>query len=74
MTKLPIVSAKQVIKVLSKFGYEYDHQKGSHVILRKRVAPHRRISIPNYEELPRGTLRAILEEAGLTDEQFLKLL
>ena len=36
MPKLPIVSAKQVVKALSKIGYEFDHQRGSHIILRQK--------------------------------------
>jgi len=72
--KLPILSAREVIKALSKIGYAVDHQRGSHVILRRREPPHRRIAIPNYDEIPRGTLRAIISEAGLTVEQFLDLL
>ena len=74
MPKLPVLSAKEVIKVLAKLGYAFDHQKGSHIVLRRKEPPHRRISIPNYKELPRGTLRAIISEAGLTVEQFQALI
>ena len=74
MPKLPLLSAKQIVKVLSKLGYEFDHQRGSHIVLRHKQPPHRRIAIPNYDELPRGTLNAIIAEAGMTSEQFLKLL
>jgi predicted RNA binding protein YcfA (HicA-like mRNA interferase family) len=35
MPKLPVLSALEVIKALSKFGYEFDHQKGSHIVLRQ---------------------------------------
>jgi predicted RNA binding protein YcfA (HicA-like mRNA interferase family) len=63
-----------VVKALAKIGYEIDHQSGSHMILRHRVPPHRRLSVPRHEELARGTLRAIIREAGLTLEQFLKLI
>jgi predicted RNA binding protein YcfA (HicA-like mRNA interferase family) len=72
--KLPILSANEIIKALSKIGYTVDHQRGSHVVLRREDPPHRRIAIPNYDEIPRGTLRAIISEAGLTIEQFLDLL
>jgi len=74
MPKLPVLSAKEVITVLTKLGYEFDHQKGSHIVLRRIEPPHRRIAIPNYKELPRGTLKAIIRESGLTTEQFLALL
>ncbi|MDG7016390.1 MAG: type II toxin-antitoxin system HicA family toxin [Nitrososphaerota archaeon] len=72
--KLPIISGKEIIKALSKVGYAFDHQRGSHIVLRRANPPHRRIAVPNYDEIPRGTLRAIISEAGLTDYQFLDLL
>ena len=74
MPKLPILSCLQVIKVLAKIGYENDHQTGSHVILRNKNYPYRRLTVPNHKELARGTLRAIIREAGLTTEEFLELL
>ncbi|MHB8545772.1 MAG: type II toxin-antitoxin system HicA family toxin [Nitrosotalea sp.] len=44
---------------MSKIGYEADHQTGSHVILRHRKTPHRRLTVPNHKEIARGTLKAI---------------
>jgi len=63
-----------VVKALSKIGYEIDHQTGSHMILRQREPPHRRLTVPRHRELAKGTLRAIIREAGLTVEEFLGLL
>ncbi len=74
MTKLPLLSGKEVIKALSKIGYEIDHQKGSHIILRNVEPPYRRLTVPNHPEIAKGTLRAIIRQAGLTLEEFLKLL
>ncbi len=34
----------------------------------------RRLSIPNHRELAKGTLRALIREAGLTKEQFEEML
>lgn len=62
------------MKALSKVGYRPDHQNGSHVILRQNVQPFRRLTVPMHKELARGTLRAIIREAGLTTEQFIKIL
>jgi HicA toxin of bacterial toxin-antitoxin, len=44
------------------------------MIMRKKEEPHRRISVPRHEEIARGTLRAILNEVGLTPEEFSRLL
>lgn len=74
MPKLPPLSGKDVIKVLTKLGYEIDHQTGSHIILRQKKEPHRRLTIPNHREISKGTLRAIIRQAGLTREEFFELL
>jgi len=63
-----------VVKALSKLGYEIDHQTGSHVILRQKEEPYRRLTIPNHKEIAKGILRAIIRQAGLTREEFMKLL
>ena len=74
MPKLPIISGIKAVKALSKIGYEVDHQTGSHLILRQREEPHRRLTVPNHKELARGTLRAIIRQAGLNVEEFMELL
>jgi len=72
--KLPVVSGIKVVKALTKVGYELDHQTGSHMILRKREPPHLRITVPNHKEIAKGTLRSIIREAGLSVEEFVRLL
>ena len=75
MPKLPSnISGEKLVKIMFKLGYERDHQTGSHMILRQNKPPFRRLTIPNHKELARGTLRAIIRQAGLTREEFLKLL
>jgi predicted RNA binding protein YcfA (HicA-like mRNA interferase family) len=72
--KLPVVSGIQAAKAFQKLGYERDEQHGSHMILRHAKPPHRRLSVPNHKELAKGTLRALLREAGLTVDEFVELL
>ena len=74
MTKLPVISGKQAVKALSRVGYQVDHQTGSHIILRQTFPPFRRLSIPNHKILAKGTLRAIIRQAGLIPQEFSKLL
>jgi len=74
MPRLPVISGLQAIKALAKTGYERDHQKGSHIILRHKDPPHRRLSVPDHKELAKGTLRGIIRESGLTPEEFQALL
>jgi predicted RNA binding protein YcfA (HicA-like mRNA interferase family) len=74
MPKLPIVSGKDLVRALAKLGYEHDHQTGSHIILRHKDPPHRRLIIPSHKEISKGTLRAIIRQAGLTREEFFKIM
>ncbi len=74
MSKLPQVSGREAVKAFQKLGYEIDHQTGSHIILRHRDPPHRRLSVPNHKELAKGTLRALIRQAGITVEEFRRLL
>ena len=74
MSKLPVVSGREVVRALRQLGYEVDHQTGSHLILRQVRPPHRRLTVPDHRELARGTLRAIIREAGLTVEEFRRIL
>ena len=72
--KLPVVSGADTVKAFRRLGYEVDEQEGSHIIVRHREPPHRRLSIPNHKELAKGTLRALIRQAGLTVEEFRRLL
>ena len=74
MSKLPVLSGKEVCKALEAIDYRLDHQTGSHIILRNETPPHRRVTVPNHKEIAKGTLRAIIRQTGLTLELFLELL
>lgn len=77
MPKLPVVSSKQVVRVLQKIGFEYAPKrgKGSHLAFAKKDSEKTRLVIvPDRKEIPKGTLLSILDQAGLTREEFIKLL
>ena len=72
MSKLPVCSGADAVRAFRQMGYEVDHQTGSHIILRHPTM--RRLTVPNHRELAKGTLRALIREAGLTKEEFSNLL
>ncbi len=78
MAKLPIVSYRDVIRALSRAGFTYAPKrgKGSHIAMFKveKDGTKRLVIIPRKDQIPRGTLMSILKQAGLTKEEFLKLL
>jgi predicted RNA binding protein YcfA (HicA-like mRNA interferase family) len=73
MSKLPSISGRACIKALERAGFVARRQEGSHVILR-RTEPFGQLVVPDHKELDRGTLRAIIRQADLTVEEFLRLL
>jgi predicted RNA binding protein YcfA (HicA-like mRNA interferase family) len=73
MSKLPVVSGRELVRALQKLGFQFDRQKGSHMMI-FRENPPTTLSVPDHRELDRGTLRALLRQAGVTPDEFGKLL
>ncbi len=75
MPKFPVLSGRDVIKALEKAGFSFVAQEGSHVKL--RIKKHDRtytVIVPVHAELVRKTLTSILKQAGLSLEEFRRLL
>jgi predicted RNA binding protein YcfA (HicA-like mRNA interferase family) len=67
--KLPVLSGREVVKVLSRLGFAVADREGSHVIMfGERDGVKRKPVIPLHHELAKGTLLSILKQAGLTRE------
>ena len=73
MGRLAGFKYRQIIKRLKKLGFEFNRQAaGSHEIWHNPNT-HRYTTIPNHPgDMPEGTLKAILRQAGITTEDFLK--
>ena len=69
--ELPALRARDVLRILKRAGFVKWRQKGSHLTL-YRAADRRAVTIPMHFSgtLPKGTLRAIISEAGLTTGEF----
>jgi len=76
MPKLPVVSGKKVIRVLTKIGFKKISQRGSHIKLKGSVGDQKRtVIVPDHKVIRKGTLRnGIIKPAGLTIKEFIKLL
>jgi predicted RNA binding protein YcfA (HicA-like mRNA interferase family) len=73
--KLPVVSGKDMIKLLSKQGFHTVRQKGDHISLFKMVGNEPLLAVvPLKKEIKKGTLLSILRQARLSREEFMKLL
>lgn len=73
--KLPVVRAREVIRVAKKLGFVVDRQKGSHAVY-YRQRDGARIVIPMHanKDLKPKTIAGILEDMGVTPEDFVNLL
>lgn len=72
--KLPVVRAHDFIKALLKTGFVVDRQKGSHVILRHEEKSVR-LTVPKHnKDLKRGLLAGLLRQAGISIDEFMRLL
>ena len=69
MSKLPVISGRELVRLFGRIGFQFDRQKGSHIIL-VRANPPTTLTVPDHRELDRGTLRAILRQAGITVDEF----
>ncbi|KQT66246.1 MULTISPECIES: type II toxin-antitoxin system HicA family toxin [unclassified Aureimonas] len=76
MAKFPVLSARDVVKALERSGFVVERVRGSHHKLVHPGPPKRTIVVPvhGHRDLPIGTLRAILEQSGLTEEAFRRAL
>ena len=74
MSQLPSVTPRQVLAALKRGGFREQRQRGGHVFL---WHPDRDVVTTvamHSKDMPRGTLRAILRQARLTEDEFRKLL
>jgi predicted RNA binding protein YcfA (HicA-like mRNA interferase family) len=73
MGRLSGFSYRQIAKRLKAFGFEFDRQAaGSHEVWYNEQTDHY-TTIPNHPgDMPEGTLRAILRQAGIDPSDFLK--
>ena len=75
MPKIPIVTARKLIKVLKKKGFVLDHVSGSHHVF-YNPENKRRASVPVHKgkDLGKGITLSILKDADVEISEFLKLL
>jgi len=68
------ISGKECLKILcNKFSFKIVRQRGSHILIKKETEQGKiGTVIPLHKELKTGTLKAILEQAKVSEEEFSK--
>ena len=73
--RLPSLTARQVLAALQRAGFFVHHQAGSHATLKHSRDPRLRVTVPVHaRDLQRGTLMAIIRQAGMTPDEFARYL
>lgn len=74
--RLPVANGRQVVRALGNAGFLVDRVVGSHHVMTIPGDPTRTVTVPVHSgrDLKPGTLRSIIKQAGLSVEDFTKLL
>ena len=70
--KLPLLDAKELIKILNKMGFEVIRQRGSHIYLKHKDGRCTVVPLHSGRDIRRGLLKRILNEIDVSREEFLK--
>lgn len=65
MPKLPRLTPRKVIAILKRHGFRLDHATGSRYVFYHPETKRRAMIAYHAKDLPLGTLRSILKEAGI---------
>ncbi|WP_300613243.1 type II toxin-antitoxin system HicA family toxin [Trebonia sp.] len=74
MPPVPAVRGERLVRALERAGFEVTRIRGSHHRLRHPDGRSTTIPVHPGRDVPKGTLRAVLQDAGLTVDDLLKYL
>ncbi|PIZ66580.1 toxin HicA [Candidatus Roizmanbacteria bacterium CG_4_10_14_0_2_um_filter_36_9] len=72
MPKLPILTSRQVVKILKKKGFEPVRQTGSHLTFNNRLTRKITVVPIHSDDIAKGTMKSIIKQAGLSIGDFIK--
>jgi predicted RNA binding protein YcfA (HicA-like mRNA interferase family) len=67
---LPVLSGREVVRVVESLGWQIVWQSGSHIVMVK-AGEMATLSAPDHREVAKGILRSLIRAAGLTVPEFL---
>ncbi|MBX2992816.1 MAG: type II toxin-antitoxin system HicA family toxin [Bacteroidetes bacterium] len=71
MGKMRVLSGKEVCQILSKHSFEAIRQKGSHIIMQKKMGTSTiTVPVPNHKEIKPGTLKSIIRQSQVSPKEF----
>lgn len=71
MGKLKLLSGKRVCRILEKYGFAQVRQRGSHIVMQKKLENSTlTVPVPNHSEIRIGTLQSIIRQSRITKSAF----
>ena len=71
MSKLKVLSVREVCKILQKHGFQEVRKRGSHIVMQKRLKEGTiTVPVPDHKEIKRGTMMSIIRQSGIPKEEF----
>ncbi len=74
MPPVPAVRGDKLIKALERAGFEVTRVRGSHHRLRHPDGRSTTVPVHAGQDVPKGTLRSVLDDTGLSVDELLKYL
>ena len=74
MPPVPAVRGDRLVKALERAGFAVTRVKGSHHRLKHPDRRATTVPVHAGQDVPKGTLRSVLQDTGLTVEDLLKYL
>jgi len=71
LSKLKVLSGREVCKILQKYGFKKVRKKGSHIVMQKQIGKSTiTVPVPDHKEIKKGTLMSIIRQSGVPREEF----
>lgn len=70
MSKLTIISSKEMEAILKRLGFDEIRQTGSHELFNRRQDGRNTVLPMHSKDLKRGLIKAILKDIGISDEEY----
>ncbi len=72
MSRLPVLKAREVIRILKQLGFEEIRQRGSHKQFRRPDGHVTTVPVHGGPDISPALLRRIIEDCGLLPDEFLR--
>jgi len=71
--RLPVLSGKDLCRILSLHDFSEVRRKGSHIVMQKKMGTSTiTVPVPDHKEVRIGTLQAIIRQSGLPKYIFIE--